>query len=310
MRTIATPLPARRRRAARSSCRRPPERWLRASRCVSRWWCSAPAAPGAASSPLGSERPLLMATLATAQPTGEERTHQVPSRSPWSPGGFKPAKASAPLRRRRRDCHRPAAQPAGDHRQRQSYWRRRPRSKAGGGGECRTRSRSCLDHADQGVPTRRLASRPPISVQHRRQSRCRGCRPWPTPRAVRSRLVHQPIRHPAQQLAANVGIHKRVGGGLGRSARGSKSRGAPFPHVGWVPCCGLQALTRAGEPRAKLSRVTVTARRSPGIGAVRPSRQGRGPSRASSPTNHRRPTPSSARIRFTDQPCSTCRACR
>jgi hypothetical protein len=134
-----------------------------------------------ASSPLGSERPLLMATLATAQPTGEERTHRVPSRSPWSPGGFKPAKASAPPRRRRRDCHRRAAQPAGEHRQRQSCWRPRPRSKAGGRGECRTRSRSCLDHADQGVPTRRLASRSPISVQHRRQSRCRGCRPWPSP---------------------------------------------------------------------------------------------------------------------------------
>jgi len=252
-----------------------------------------------------------MATLATAQPTGEERTHRVPSRSPWSPGGFKPAKASAPPRRRRRDCHRRAAQPAGEHRQRQSCWRPRPRSKAGGRGECRTRSRSCLDHADQGVPTRRLASRSPISVQRRRQSRCRGCRPWPTQRAVRSRLVHQPIRHPAdQQLAANGRIHKRVGGGLGRSARGSKSRGVPFPDVGWVPCCGLQALTRAREPRARLSRVTVAARRSPGIGAVRPSRQGRSPSRASSPTSHLRPTPSSARIRFTDQPCSTCRACR
>ncbi len=38
--------------------------------------------------------------------------------------------------------------------------------------------------------------------------------------------------------------------------------------------------------------------------------QGRSPKRASSPTSHRRPTPSSARIRFTDHPWATWRACR
>jgi hypothetical protein len=38
--------------------------------------------------------------------------------------------------------------------------------------------------------------------------------------------------------------------------------------------------------------------------------QGRSPSWVSSPTSHRRPTPSSARIRFTDHPCSTWRARR
>jgi hypothetical protein len=65
----------------------------------------------------------------------------------------------------------------------------------------------------------------------------------------------------------------------------------------------LQAVTRGRETGSHTSRVPRTARRSSGVGAVRPSHQGRSPSRASSPTSHRRPTPSSVRIRFTDHPC-------
>jgi len=50
-------------------------------------------------------------------------------------------------------------------------WRRWRSSTAGGQWECRSRSRSCLDHADQGV--RAPTPRPP-SVQHRRRSNRQG----------------------------------------------------------------------------------------------------------------------------------------
>jgi hypothetical protein len=53
-------------------------------------------------------------------------------------------------------------------------------------------------------------------------------------------------------------------------------------------------------------RPTTTARQ---LGGRTPG-QGRSPSRASSPTSHGRPTPSSARIRFTDHPSATWRARR
>jgi len=48
-------------------------------------------------------------------------------------------------------------------------WRRRPRvPRLKDGRECRTRSRSCLDHADQGI--RASTPDPPASVQYRRRS--------------------------------------------------------------------------------------------------------------------------------------------
>jgi hypothetical protein len=153
---------------------------VEASRSVSRWWCSAPAVPGG-QLPVGIRAAIVDGHVGD-RPANRRGAHAPgPLQEPVEPGPLQAGKASAPPRRRRRDCHCRAAQPAGEHRQRQSCWRPRPRSKAGGRGECRTRSRSCLDHGDQGVPTRRLASRSPISVQHRRQSRCRGCRPWPSP---------------------------------------------------------------------------------------------------------------------------------
>jgi hypothetical protein len=95
--------------------------------------------------------------------------------------------------------------------------------------------------------------------------------------------------------------------GLRRSARASRSLVAARP-IGQVPTRdAARARTRtpsAGLPAARW-------RPSPGgIPAVRPSGQGRSPSRASSPTSHPRPTRSSARIRLTDHPSATWRARR
>jgi hypothetical protein len=88
---------------------------------------------------------------------------------------------------------------------------------------------------------------------------------------------------------------------------------------------GDTAARRYCDPIARFGRKPDAARRDPtpfdSLENLRPATtarqlggrtpgQGRSPSRASSPTSHRRPTPSSARIRFTDHPCSTCRARR
>jgi hypothetical protein len=78
----------------------------------------------------------------------------------------------------------------------------------------------------------------------------------------------------------------------------------------WDPAQGFEPANQGRNPESETFPSTIAAQRSPSIRAVEPSGQGRSPSRAISPTSQERPTRSSARIRFTDHPCSTCRACR
>jgi hypothetical protein len=90
----------------------------------------------------------------------------------------------------------------------------------------------------------------------------------------------------------------------------SRSRSLVAPRsIGQVPYRGLHPVNQdenaERRPSRSRARPTPTQHRCGGADG-----QGRSPSRRSSPTSHLRPTPSSARIRFTDQPCSTCRARR
>jgi len=173
--------------------------------------------------------------------------------------------------------------------------------------ECRTRSRSCLDHAD-GASTRADADeRPaPTTIQCRAADRGRSYR------RAHSRLVHQPPSGSGTSRGTFGPAGSRYG--HGQSARGVQvaGRGA-VPSVGLVsriPTCKSGQERRGHDPAAAPLRHDARPASRPSVRAVGPPSQGRGPSRASSPISHLRPTRSSARIRFTDHPCSTWRACR
>lgn len=230
-------------------------------------------------------------------------------------------------------------------------------------------SRSCLDHADQGIRAARRSrrracspdddpasspqrgdmvltvprhSRPPANPPARVPARQCGwlgspsaagqrLLPWnrPAPAAVAAqRFDHRPItdRSRGRRLVHPSITHHSAGADRERreSERPHRAAGLPRlassapgrePHVARRPP-PRSAASRTCEPGENTQRQTVPqhrlARRSPSIpaAAVDPSGQGRSPSRASSPTGHLRPTPSSARIRLTDHPCSTCRASR
>ncbi len=241
-------------------------------------------------------------------------------------------------------------------------WGRRGRSRVG---ECRTRSRSCLDHADQGIHA--SAPEPPRSVQCRRPSsakaaprrrdveraapqrppRTPGWIPGPTtwrgraaqpaaharwnhpspamvaaqrfdhaPIADRSRgqrLVHPPItRHSVAPQAERRDTERRHGGpGVLRLPSPARKEAA------WVTPrpTPFDSPREPVNPGKNTQRKTVPQHRcGPTLTQQQPGGrtygQDRSPSRASSPTSHLRPTRSSARIRLTDQPCSTRRALR
>jgi hypothetical protein len=176
--------------------------------------------------------------------------------------------------------------------------------------EYRTRSRSCLDHAD-GASTRAPT---PTSVQHRRRSNA-GLQTVVDRIAV---LIHDSFtsRSGTQRIRNLTRTFGLAGSryGHGQSARVVQVAGrTPVPSVGPVSrirTCEPGQERQGQNPAAAPLRPHARPLSRPSVRSVGPPSQGRSPSRANSPISHLRPTRSSARIRLTDHPCSRCRACR
>jgi hypothetical protein len=147
-------------------------------------------------------------------------------------------------------------------------------------------------------------------------------------------VTAHPVRSPANQrpcTRVNGSFIRRSPAIRRRRSRPGERRNTERTEA--LACCGAHpqlageppvtprstgsAASRTCEPDENTQRETVPQhplrpRRSPSSHAatVGPTGHGRSPSRASSPTSHLRPTRSSARIRLTDHPGSTCRARR
>jgi hypothetical protein len=137
--------------------------------------------------------------------------------------------------------------------------------------------------------------------------------------AVRSPADHRPFTRSAARSSAD---HPPLGGAAEAEPRDTKRRhggpaGCTFPSparkgttcatpsshpVRPPPAPGEPGHEHQRHPRPQPSCGPTPAQQP---GGRTPGGQGRSPSRASSPTSQRRPTPSSTRIRFTDHPCST-----
>jgi hypothetical protein len=235
-------------------------------------------------------------------------------------------------------------------------------------------SRSCLDHADQGVRASR-APQPPTNAQYRRRASAdsvkrrgveraaprrapripqHGSRPdnlagsgpqrsqaarapleptgsrrggnpsgsitgrSPIVQAV-SWLVHPSIT-PRRHTAAALGERRNIKR-PSRRLRLAAAAAAPIPGTGMAACGTPNAHPvrpppEPWEPGRQHQRQPVPQHRCGSTlaeqqcGHCRTFGSGRSTSRASSPTSQARPTRSSARIRLTDHPCSTCRARR
>jgi hypothetical protein len=162
--------------------------------------------------------------------------------------------------------------------------------------------------AGSGRPARRAARAPRNRPAPTRVAAQRLDHPPITDRSPGQRLVHRSItRHSAAPQRLNHAIP--TGDTAARRAAPLHPRPGrePFvPRPAPTPFGSLQHPVNPGTSTSAIpGRSPAAARHPPSSRAVGPGVQGRSPSRASSPTSQRRPTPSSARIRFTDHPCST-----